>query len=101
MFASTIYSPTNQYRVLLESMPKYQQFADSLDLIYLKSDTGDMVPLRAVATLVPQAGPQSIPHSGQLVSVTISFALGKDAQGRLMSLGAATDEIEAAAKANL
>jgi HAE1 family hydrophobic/amphiphilic exporter-1 len=101
MFASTIYSPTNQYRVLLESMPKYQQFADSLDLIYLKSDTGDMVPLRAVAKLVPQAGPQSIPHSGQLVSVTISFALGKDAQGRVMSLGAATDEIEAAAKANL
>src|SRR5262249_27164601 len=43
----------------------------------------------------------TIPHSGQLVSVTISFALGKDSAGRIMSLGQATDEIEAAAKANL
>jgi HAE1 family hydrophobic/amphiphilic exporter-1 len=100
-FASTIYSPTNQYRVLLESLPKFQEHTDSLDQIYLKSDTGQMVPLRAVAKLVPQAGPQTIPHSGQLVSVTISFALGKDSAGRIMSLGQATDEIEAAAKANL
>jgi HAE1 family hydrophobic/amphiphilic exporter-1 len=100
-FASTIYSPTNQYRVLLESMPKFQQHTDSLDMIQLKSETGQMVPLNAVAKLVPQAGPQSIPHSGQLASVTISFALGKDSTGRTISLGEATDEIEAAAKANL
>ena len=74
-FASTIYAPNNQYRVLLEMLPKYQQHSDGLDMIYLKSDTGEMVPLNAVAKLVSNAGPQTIPHSGQLPSVTISFTL--------------------------
>src|SRR5664279_3496255 len=59
----------------------------------MKSDDGNMIPLRAVAKLVSDAGPQSIPHSGQLPSVTISFALKPGT-----SLGAATDEIEEAAK---
>jgi HAE1 family hydrophobic/amphiphilic exporter-1 len=94
--ASTIYAPTNQYRVLLEMDPQYQQHADGLKQIYLKSDTGQMVPLDAVAKLVTDAGPQSIPHSGQLPSVTISFALRPGT-----SLGQATDEIEAAAAQNL
>ena len=92
-FSSTIYSPTNQYRVLLEMLPRYQEHTDGLDLIYMKSDDGNMVPLRAVAKLVSDAGPQSIPHSGQLPSVTISFALRPG-----VSLGQATDEIEEAAK---
>ncbi len=92
-FSSTIYSPTNQYRVLLEMLPRYQEHTDGLDLIYMKSDDGNMIPLRAVAKLVSDAGPQSIPHSGQLPSVTISFALRPG-----VSLGQATDEIEEAAK---
>ena len=92
-FSSTIYSPTNQYRVLLEMLPRYQEHTDGLDLVYMKSDDGNMVPLRAVAKLVSDAGPQSIPHSGQLPSVTISFALKPG-----MSLGQATIEIEEAAK---
>ena len=95
-FASTIYAPTNQYRVLLEMLPKFQQHTDGLDMIYLKSDTGEMVPLKAVAKMVPNAGPQSIPHSGQLPSVTISFALKPGT-----SLGEATTQIEEAAKATL
>jgi len=90
---STIYAPNNQYRVLLEMLPKFQQHTDGLDMIYLKSDTGVMVPLNAVATAVPRAGPQTIPHSGQLPSVTISFALKPGT-----SLGQATDDIETAAK---
>ncbi len=92
-FSSTIYSPTNQYRVLLEMLPRYQEHADGLDLIYMKSDDGKMVPLKAVAKLVSDAGPQGIPHSGQLPSVTISFALRPGT-----SLGQATDEITEAAK---
>ena len=92
-FSSTIYSPTNQYRVLLEMLPTYQEHTDGLDLVYMKSDDGNMIPLRAVAKLVSDAGPQSIPHSGQLPSVTISFALKPGT-----SLGAATSEIEEAAK---
>jgi HAE1 family hydrophobic/amphiphilic exporter-1 len=94
--ASTIYSPTNQYRVLLEMLPQYQMYTDGLKMIYLKSDTGQLVPLNAVARLVETASAQSIPHSGQLPSVTISFALKPG-----VSLGTATDEIMEAAKANL
>jgi len=94
--ASTIYSPTNQYRVLLEVDPQYQRHEDGLKQIYLKSDTDQMVPLDAVAQLKTDAGPQTIPHSGQLPSVTISFALKPG-----VSLGQATDEILAAAKQNL
>ena len=46
-FSSTIYAPTNQYRVLLEMLPKYQQHTDGLDMIYLKSDTGEHGSARA------------------------------------------------------
>ena len=94
--SSTIYAPTNQYRVLLEMNPAYQMFTDGLGMLYLKSDTGRLVPLNAIARLVQDAGPQSIPHSGQLPSVTISFALKPG-----MSLGAATDEIQEVARQGL
>jgi hydrophobic/amphiphilic exporter-1 (mainly G- bacteria), HAE1 family len=94
--ASTIYSPLNQYRVLLEMLPTYQRFTDGLKMIYLRSTTGQLVPLTAVAKLQEDVGPQSIPHSGQLPSVTISFALKPG-----MSLGQATDEIQEAARQTL
>ena len=95
-FSSTIYSPTNQYRVLLEMYPQFQEHIDGLSMIYLKSTTGQLVPLSAVAEQKLDAGPQSIPHSGQLPSVTISFALRPGT-----SLGQATDAIQEAAKASL
>src|SRR5579883_3412317 len=90
---STIYGNNAQYRVLLELLPKYQRQEDSLKLLYLKSNTGQLVPLDAIAKLKLNAGPNSIPHSGQLPSVTISFGLRKG-----FSLGAATDEIEQTAR---
>ena len=77
-------------------LPQYQTYTDGLKMIYLKSDTGQLVPLSAVASLKMDAGPQSIPHSGQLPSVTISFALKPGT-----SLGQATSDIQDAAKANL
>ena len=95
-FSSTIYAPTNQYRVLLEMYPQFQEHIDGLSMIYLKSTTGQLVPLSAVAEQKLDAGPQSIPHSGQLPSVTISFALKPGT-----ALGQATDAIEQAAKATL
>ena len=95
-YSTTIYAPTNQYEVLLEMLPQYQEHTDGLKMIYLKSDSGQVVPLNAVARLVENAGPQSIPHSGQLPSVTISFSLRPGT-----SLGQATDEIQEAAKASL
>jgi HAE1 family hydrophobic/amphiphilic exporter-1 len=94
--ASTIYSPTNQYRVLLEMNPEYQKYTDGLGMIYLKSDSGQLVPLNAVASLKTDAGPQSIPHSGQLPSVTISFNLRPGT-----SLGEATDAISEVARQTL
>ncbi len=93
---STIYGDTNQYRVLLENLPEYQNQEDALKLLYLKSNTGRLVPLNEIARLRFNAGPTSIPHSGQLPSVTISFGLRPG-----FALGNATDEIEEAAKANL
>jgi HAE1 family hydrophobic/amphiphilic exporter-1 len=93
---STIYGNNNQYRVLLEVLPKYQRQEDSLKLLYLKSNTGQLVPLDAIAKLRLRAGPTSIPHSGQLPSVTIAFGVRPG-----YSLGQATDEIEQAARAIL
>jgi HAE1 family hydrophobic/amphiphilic exporter-1 len=93
---STIYGNNNQYRVLLEILPEYQRYEDSLKLIHLKSDTGHLVPLDAIAHLRLDAGPTSIPHSGQMPSVTISFGTRPG-----FSLGQATDEIEEAARSSL
>jgi HAE1 family hydrophobic/amphiphilic exporter-1 len=93
---STIYGTNNQYRVLLEVLPQYQRQENSLKLLYLKSTTGQLVPLDAIAKLKLRAGPTSIPHSGQLPSVTISFGVRRG-----YSLGEATGEIEEAARAIL
>ena len=93
---STIYGTNNQYRVLLELLPEYQQHEDSLKLLYLKSKTGQLVPLDAIAHVKLDAGPTAIQHSGQLPSVTISFGLRPG-----FALGTATDEIEASARETL
>jgi len=93
---STIYGANNQYRVLLEVLPQYQRFEDSLKLLYLKSHGGRLVPLNSIARLDLDAGPNAVPHSGQLPSVTISFSLRPG-----VSLGQATDAIEETAKATL
>ena len=90
---STIYGTNSQYRVLLELLPEYQRHEDSLKLLYLKSNTGQLVPLDAIAHLKLDAGPTSIPHSGQLPSVTIAFGLRRG-----FSLGQATQEVEQAAR---
>ena len=48
---STIYAPNNQYRVILEAMPKDQRDANALSTLYVRSKGGQLVPLSAVATL--------------------------------------------------
>ncbi len=90
---SAIYTPANQYRVVLEMKPSYQEYADYLSKIYFKAGNGQLVPLDALAKVIPDAGPQSIKHSGQLPSVTLSFNLKPG-----VSLGEATDEIRDTAK---
>jgi len=74
-WVSTIYAPTNQYRVMLDLLPEYQARPDALSLIYMKSDDGQLVPLDTLAKLTQDAGPLTIHHLGQLPSVTISFNL--------------------------
>jgi HAE1 family hydrophobic/amphiphilic exporter-1 len=72
---STIYAPTNQYWVVMELEPRYQTDPSVLGLLYVRSNTGALVPLNSVATLRPTVGPLAINHLGQLASVTISFDL--------------------------
>jgi HAE1 family hydrophobic/amphiphilic exporter-1 len=70
---STIYTPSNQYWVILELDPKYQRDPSELSLLYVRSDSGKLVPLNAVARLTPTVGPLTVTHLGQLPSVTLSF----------------------------
>jgi HAE1 family hydrophobic/amphiphilic exporter-1 len=72
---STIFADTNQYQVILELKPEYQRDAAALSLLYVRSSTGALVPLDALARISHGYGPLSINHSGQLPSVTISFNL--------------------------
>ncbi|HEU5197738.1 MAG TPA: efflux RND transporter permease subunit [Methylomirabilota bacterium] len=70
---STIYTPTNQYWVILEVDPQYQLDPSALERLYVRSSAGRLVPLDAVTTLTPGLGPLVVNHLGQLPSVTISF----------------------------
>jgi HAE1 family hydrophobic/amphiphilic exporter-1 len=70
---STIYTPSNQYWVILEVDPQYQRDATALGRLYVRSGKGALVPLGSVATLVPGVGPLTVTHLGQLPAVTISF----------------------------
>ncbi|MBI1920051.1 MAG: efflux RND transporter permease subunit [Geobacter sp.] len=72
---STIYSPTNQYRVILELEPQYQMDPAALAMLYVRSNTGSLVPLNNLATLSRSLGPLSVNHLGQITAVTISFNL--------------------------
>jgi HAE1 family hydrophobic/amphiphilic exporter-1 len=72
---STIYTATNQYWVVLELLPQYQKDLGALSLLGLRSASGSLVPLTALAEVTPDVGPLTVNHSGQLPSVTISFDL--------------------------
>ncbi len=72
-WTSTIYAPVNEYKVLLELMPRYQSDPKSLGMLYLKAGNGRLIPLDTVADVTSDTGPQTINHYGQLPAVTISF----------------------------
>jgi multidrug efflux pump len=76
---STIYAQANQYRVILEAMPQYQQDPSSLGKLYLNGTNGAQVPLNAIATFQRVTAPLLIAHQEQFPSVTISFNLAPDA----------------------
>ena len=88
-WASTIYGPTTQYRVLIELDPKYQGSSESLQKVAFRTQRGDLVPLESVVKFRETVGPQSINHSGQLPSISVSFGLKPG-----VSLGAATTHVK-------
>ena len=111
---STIYTPTNEYWVVMEVLPQYQQDIASLGSLWLRPNTSGagsgaatpgnvgtsvapstgaaLVPLSAVASFHNDVGPVTVNHSGQLPSITISFDLAPGA-----SLGSAIKAIQQAA----
>ena len=88
---STIYTSSNQYWVILELDPRFQNDPSALSMIYVRSSSGNLVPLNAVAKLSRTLGPLSISHLGQLPSVTISFNLAPG-----IALGDAIEQVNAA-----
>ncbi|MFZ6725532.1 MdtB/MuxB family multidrug efflux RND transporter permease subunit [Undibacterium sp. MH2W] len=88
---STIFTQTNQYRVVLEADPKAQQGPLSLKGIYVPTLSGGPIPLDTVATIEQRSTSLTINHLGQFPTATISFNLSKDA-----SLGEAVEAIHQA-----
>ena len=86
---STIFTQLTQYRVILEADPNFQLTPKALDKIYVKSSTGQTVPLSAFASLKTQTAPLTIVHQGQFPAVTLSFNLRPGA-----SLGEAVQGIQ-------
>jgi multidrug efflux pump len=72
---STMYTPLNQYHVVMEVEPRFWQSPEGLKEIYLPSNTGGMVPLSAIAHYGPATAPLAVNHQGQFPSVTFSFNL--------------------------
>jgi HAE1 family hydrophobic/amphiphilic exporter-1 len=103
----TIYTPSNDYQIIMQSMPEFQADPSALSKIFLKTRaesaanavgggasgtgvlTGPSIPLSAVTRLVPSVGPLQVNHQGQQPSVTISFNLAPG-----VSLGYAVDQIQ-------
>ena len=92
---STIFTQSNQYRVILQADPNLQSSLQSLNSIYLPSSVaaGGQVPLNALAHVEEMEKPLQIDHLGQFPSSTVSFNLAKGA-----SLGSAVDKVEAVEK---
>ncbi len=79
---SQIYTSVDQYQVVLELLPQYQQDASALSRLYLSGTGGAMVPLSAVTKIRRGLMSLTINHSGQIPSITISFDL---AAGKALS----------------
>ncbi len=108
---ATIYTPSNDYQVILENKPEFQIDTADLSRIYLKTNapaaadapgggvngvgvlSGTAIPLTAVAKLKPTVGPLQVNHQGQQPSVTMFFNLAPG-----FSIGRATDAINQLAR---
>jgi HAE1 family hydrophobic/amphiphilic exporter-1 len=93
---STIFTPNDQYWVVMELLPQYQRDLSAMNLLHISGRNGVSVPLGSLAQVTPTTGPLTVNHSGQLPSVTLSFNLQPGT-----SIGTAVDRVEAAARAVL
>ena len=87
---ATIYTPTNDYDVILELDPAFRRDLSGVESLYVRASTGELVPLDAVATIKRMVGPLSVNHQGQLPAVTVSFNLASG-----VALGQAVERIQA------
>jgi multidrug efflux pump len=72
---STMYSPLNQYHIIMEAAPEFWQDPQFLSQIYVRSPSGQQVPLNALASFGPTTAPLAVTHQGLGPAVTISFNL--------------------------
>jgi HAE1 family hydrophobic/amphiphilic exporter-1 len=86
---STIYAATNEYQVILELAPQYQEDINALLTLYINSSTGVAVPLKTFAKLSQGVSPLMVNHNGRMNAATISFNLAPG-----VSLGNANEEIQ-------
>ncbi len=93
---STIYAPNNEYWVISELEPQYQANPNDLSLLYVRSTSGQLVPLSTVASISEGLGPLSVNHFGQLPSVTLSFNLAPG-----VALGDAVSAVDRLARETL
>ncbi len=90
---SVIYTQQNQYRVVLETDPHFQEEASSLDKVYVRSSTGKQVPLSTIAHYQSTNTSLSVNHQGQFPAATLTFNVAPN-----VSLGQATTLIEQASR---
>src|SRR4051812_5501319 len=90
---STIYTPNDQYWVVMELLPQYQRDLSAMNLLHITGRNGVSVPLGSLAKVTPRPGPLTVNHSGHLPSVTLSFNLLPGT-----SIGTAVNSVQAAAR---
>jgi multidrug efflux pump len=91
--ASTLYTPLNQYHVVMEAAPRYWQDPAFLSEIYVQDPNGQPVPLKAFSHYAPSIAPLAVNHQGLFPAVTISFNLAPN-----VALGDAVNAIEDTAR---
>jgi hydrophobic/amphiphilic exporter-1 (mainly G- bacteria), HAE1 family len=93
---SQIFAPNDQYQVIMQVAPEYQQDPAALSMLYVQAPGDKLVPLSAVVSTRQSVGPQSVNHIGQLPSVTLSFNIAPG-----VALGDAVARVEQLARETL
>jgi HAE1 family hydrophobic/amphiphilic exporter-1 len=93
---SQIFAPDDEYQVIMQVAPQYQQDPAALSMLYVQAPGNKLVPLSAVVTTRQSVGPQSVNHIGQLPSVTLSFNIAPG-----VALGDAVARVEQLARETL